>query len=98
MPELEVQNMMEDFKTFTNSPVFSNEDNRYGYNCAFIVCPNGCSKYIYDKKTNCYNECGKCLISYNCNHGGTNEFNEFVKSKNCKVEWLNCSQLGVFFK
>ena len=88
-----IDDVMEEFKKFLGTKVIYNENNRYGYNCDFIIIPK-CCPLKYGK--NGWEECGKCMINYNCNNGGTREFREFLKTMNCHVDWLCPDQLGVW--
>ena len=95
-----IDDIMESFRKVLvkqkGSKVIGNEDNGYGYNCDFVIIPGACPM----KYGKCgWTECGKCFLNYNCCCATTSaEFQEFLKTQNCRADWLNSYQLGVWIK
>lgn len=67
-----------------------------GYTCDFVIIQGGCPMR-YDKKQGWVN-CDKCILNYDCNHCGSNEFEDLLKLYNCKGEWLEGGVFGVWIK
>jgi hypothetical protein len=77
-----VDDIMEEFQKFLGDKykVIVNEG-KWESSCDFgIIADFGCPM-IYGKYG--WTECGKCCIHYNCNNGGTKEFNDLLKKHNC---------------
>jgi len=85
--------IMGEFEKFLGGEV-TNDDDRFDSSCDFIVIPKCCQ--LIDGGKRGWINCGKCIIEYNCENGGTQEFQEFIKNQNCRVEWLYPHQLGVW--
>jgi len=93
-------NIMDAFKQFLSKQkgfeVIENSDNKYGYNCDFVIIEGACPMK-YDKKQGWIN-CNKCILNYDCEHRGTQKFRDLLKTYNCRGDWLSAGQFGVWIK
>jgi hypothetical protein len=88
-----IDDIMEEFRKFLGAEVISNEEGGWG-SCNFVVLPRCCPMKDGGKRG--WINCRKCMIEYNCENYGTPEFREFLKTQNCRTDWLYPGQLAVW--